>query len=62
MITLDAVAFVLLIGGQFTAVIAMSAARSYYPGENLNLPPQPTRAEMDLFHPSRPLGQWLIEA
>jgi hypothetical protein len=62
-ITLEALAFATLIGGQFAAAIAMTAVkRNYYPNENGDLPPQSTKAELDRFHPARPLGQWLIES
>ena len=62
-ITLEALAFAALISGQFAAAIAMTEVkRNYYPDENGDLLPQSTRAELDRFHPSRPLGQWLIES
>ena len=61
-ITLEALAFAALISGQFAAAIAMTEVkRNYYPDQNGDLSPQATGAELDRFHPSRPLGQWLIE-
>ena len=60
-ITPEALAFATLIGGQFAAVIAMaSVKRRFYPNENGELPSQSSKAELDRFHPARPLGQWLI--
>ena len=59
-ITPEALAFATLIGGQFAAVIAMSAVkRNFYPNENGDRLPQSTKVEVDRFHPARPLGQWL---
>ena len=61
-ITLEALAFAILIGGQFGAVIALSAGkRNFYPNESGKLPPQ-TNTQLDRFHPARPLGQWLAES
>ena len=60
-ITPEALAFATIIGGQFAAVIAMSAVkRNFYPNESGDLPPQSINAEVDRFHPARPLGQWLM--
>ena len=62
-ITPEGVAFATLIGGQFAAVIAMTAVkRRFYLNENGDVPPRSTKAELDRFHPARPLGQWLIES
>jgi hypothetical protein len=60
-ITSEALAFATLIGGQFAAVIAMSAVRrNFYPNETGDPLPQSASAQIDRFHPARPLGQWLM--
>jgi hypothetical protein len=59
--TIEAFAFALLVGGQLAAIVAMSwVKREFYPDEYGNLPPQSTKDQVERFHPSRPLGQWLI--